>query len=152
MIDTPCEGYWSVHFRNLWYVSGLEVEISVTWKIELRQLSQLITNCSKKYVTKPSLDLKTFVFCAASLCSRGILFDVLPFLRFLTVEMFHSRVVCFRIMTLIFTDWEQTTFSCQWTALTRPGSATTREMDPRHLKTKVTCSFVFRQCLVCEHN
>ena len=47
------------------------------------------------------------------------------------------RAVCFLTTTLIFTDWEPTTFSCQWTVLTEPESLTTRGMDHKHLTTKV---------------
>ena len=47
------------------------------------------------------------------------------------------RAVCSLTTTLIFTDWEPTTFSCQWTVLTEPESLTTRGMDHKHLTTKV---------------
>lgn len=47
------------------------------------------------------------------------------------------RAVCFLTTTLIFTDWEPTTFSCQWTVLTEPESLTTRGMGHKHLTTKV---------------
>ena len=47
------------------------------------------------------------------------------------------RAVCSLTTTLIFTDWEPTTFSCQWTVLTGPESLTTRGMDHKHLTTKV---------------
>jgi len=61
------------------------------------------------------------------------------------------RAVCFLTTTLIFTDWEPTTFSCQWTVLTEPESLTTRGMDHKHLTIKVYRTVQFSVVFFCQY-